>query len=246
MSTVTVKEWIVAGKKLFRQRNYQQAEDFLRRVVRHNPNYADVQNMLGVINHAQGRFSDAIASFERALSLNPNYTEAMLNLAVLYNDLGQYKEARKLYERLRKKSPKGAKTTAKVKGLGKSPEDIEPVLRGKLSNLHSEIGDIYLGLGLYPHAMSEYERALDLNPTYTDIITKLGIAQRENGDLGESVKTLQSACKMNPKYLQAKIQLGVSLYTLGKEGDAKKAWKEILKTDPENPTAQMYLSLCEV
>lgn len=245
MTTVAVKEWMAVGKKLFRQRNYQQAEDFLRRVVRHNPRYADVQNMLGVIHHAQGRFSDAIAAFERALEINPNYTEALLNLAVLFNDLGQYKEAKKLYERLRK-SPTGK--TAKPStpaGLGKSPEDIEPVLRGKLSNLHAETGDIYLGLGLYPHAISEYERALALNPSYTDIITKMGIAQRESGAVDASIKTLQGACKLNGKYLQAKIQLGVSLYTAGKEKEARKTWQEILKTDPDNPSAQMYLSLCE-
>ena len=244
MSTVAVKEWIAAGKKLFRQRNYSQAEDFLRRVVRQNPKYADVQNILGVIHHSQGRFSDAIAAFEHALEINPNYTEALLNLAVLYNDLGQYKEARKLYERLRKRPAKQAKSGA-AKKTEKSPDEIEPVLRGKLSNLHSEIGDIYLGLGLYTHAIAEYERALDLNPTYTDIVTKLGIAQRESGAVNASIKTLQGACKLNPKYVQARIQLGVSLYTAGKDRDAKKTWQDILKTDPEHPAAQMYLSLCE-
>lgn len=241
MTSVAVKEWIAVGKKFFRQRNYSQAEDFLRRVVRNNPKYADVQNMLGVIHHSQGRFSDAIAAFEQALTINPNYTEALLNLAVLFNDLGQYKDARKLYERLRRRPA----TTAAKEKKEKSPDDIEPVLRGKLSNMHAEVGDIYLGLGLYSHAIAEYERALALNPTYTDIVTKLGIAQRESGAVEASVKTLQSACKLNPKYVQAKIQLGVSLYTAGKERDAKKTWQDILKTDPENPSAQMYLSLCE-
>lgn len=234
-----VREWVDLGKQYFRQREYDRAEEYLRRVVQQNPDYADVQNMLGVIYHGQGRFNDAITAFEKALELNPNYTEANLNLAVLYNDLGQYKKARKLYDRLLKH---GTTTkTAKKKG----ERDIEPVLKGKLSNMHAEVGDIYFNLGLYAPAIDEYKRALTLNPTYADIQTKLGIAQRENGALQESAKTLRDAIKISSRYHQARVQLGVTLFAMGKKAEAKKAWQATLKVDPENANAKMYMSLIE-
>jgi tetratricopeptide (TPR) repeat protein len=55
--------------------------------------------MLGVVYHAQGRFSDAEEAFETALRLNPRYTEAALNLSVTYNDRGKYDRAREVYMR---------------------------------------------------------------------------------------------------------------------------------------------------
>lgn len=229
-----IREWITEGKRYYSQRDFDRAEPFLRRVAQQQPNYADVQNMLGVIYHSAGRFSDAIKGFERALAINPNYTEALLNLAVLYNDLGQYKDAKRLYAHLQKGG-----------GQRKGRTEIEPVLKSKLSNMHADIGDIYYGLGRYDQAMHEYQLALDLNPDYVDILTKFGVAQRERGDSVESIATLRKAIKLKPKFHHARIQLGVSLYASGKTAEAKKTWQAVLHDNPGHGTAKMYLSLCE-
>ncbi|MBI2344377.1 MAG: tetratricopeptide repeat protein [Deltaproteobacteria bacterium] len=239
-----IRDWITLGKRFFQEKEYDRAEEYLRRVVKETDKYADVYNMLGVIYHAQGRFADAIEALTCALQNNPHYTEALLNLAVLHNDLGEYAEARKLYERLRKRNG-AAKAPGKPRAARDPDAGIEPVLKGKLTNMHADIADIYFGLGLYGQAVAEYRRALELNPTYTDIVTKLGVALREGGRLEESAKILREAVKLNAHYMQAKVQLGVTLYTMGKKAEAMKTWKETLKTDPHNTTAEMYLSLCE-
>ena len=226
-----IKELIHLGKEYFDRKEYHKAERFLMKVVDANPNYADVHNLLGVINHVGGRFQTAINCFEKALKINPKYTEAMLNLAVLYNDLGQYSDAKKIYTKLKKNSSgKGSK--------------IEPVLKGKLSNLHAEIGDIYRSIGMYSFSIQEYRKALDLNPSYLDIRTKLGQALRENGDTKESLKELKNVVKVNKKYNPARVQMGVTLYAQGEISQAKKTWNEALKQNPYDQYAKMYLRLC--
>jgi tetratricopeptide (TPR) repeat protein len=194
--------------------------------------YADVLNMMGVIHHADGRFSSAIEMFKRALSINPRYTEAIMNLAVLYNDLGQYDDAKKLYQQ-RKHIPK-------VKG-----QAIEPVLRGKLSNLHASIGDIYRSAGVHKLAIDEFEKALKLNPTYVDIKNKLGQSLREDGQTSKALKVLKEATKAKSGYAPARIQLGLTYYAMGKISEAKKEWKAALAKDPGNDYATMYLRLIE-
>lgn len=226
------REMVAAGKQYFENKEYAKAETCFRKVLSHQPNYADVLNLLGVIQHIEGRFDSAIEYFQKALKINPHYTEAILNLAVLYNDLGKYKEAKKLYAQLH------SSQTTKHKA-------IEPVLKGKLSNLHADIGDIYRNLGLYDHAIDEYKKALELNSKYVDIKTKLGIAYRENQQLAKSVAELSEAAKLDPRYITAKIQLGVTFYSSGKLADAKKQWNFVLSKDPENEYAKMYLKLCE-
>lgn len=228
----TVKQLVALGKQCFDNKQYQKAEAYLRRVLSLNDRYADVMNMLGVIYHIEGKFQSAIELFRKALKLNPRYTEALLNLAVLLNDLGQYGEAKKLYSQL--------------KTHHKEPhKNIEPVLRGKLSNLHADIGDIYRSIGLYPHSIDEYKKALELNPGYLDIRTKLGQAYRENGQLAQSMKELKEVVGKNAAYAPARIQLGVTLYSMGKIPNAKKEWKTVITKDADNEYAKMYLRLCE-
>lgn len=236
-----MKEWVTLGKGYFTQRDFPRAESYLRKVVAEHTAYADVYHMLGVIHHADGRFASAVEHFQKALKLNPHYTEAILNLAVLYNDLGQYNDAKKLYTQLRKGSTK----TPGKKGRGREPQQIEPVLKGRLANLHADVGDIYHGLGLYRHAAEEYRKALALNPTYSDIRTKLGIALREEGHFPESVNELKQACRDSTHYHAAHVQLGVTYYSLGKLAEAKKEWNTVCQKDAKNELARMYLRLCE-
>jgi tetratricopeptide (TPR) repeat protein len=227
-----VSEIVARGKQHFDHRQYDQAERYLKSALDQKVRYADVYNMLGVISHSAGRFASAIEFFREALKINPNYTEAVMNLAVLYNDLGQYPKARALYERLhRRRFREGQK--------------IEPVLRGKLSNLHADIGDIYRSTGLHHLAIDEYQKALKLNPNYFDIRTKLGQAYREGGHLPKAVQEFKSVLKSNSGYSPALLQLGVTYYVLGKLDEAKRNWKKVLSRDPNNEYAQMYLRLCQ-
>jgi tetratricopeptide (TPR) repeat protein len=230
--THTISEMVEMGKQAFENKEYAKAEHCFKKVLSLQPNYADVLNLLGVLHHIEGKFHSAIELFQQSLKVNPHYTEAILNLAVLYNDLGRYKDAKKLYTHLK------ASQTAKHK-------HIEPVLKGKLSNLHADIGDIYRNLGLYQYAIDEYKKALFLNPKYVDIKTRLGIAYRENDQLKESQHELAEASHMDPHYITARIQLGVTLYSLGKQAEAKKSWSGVLDKDPDNEYAKMYLRLCE-
>lgn len=228
----STKELITIGKQYFDNKEYARAEEYLNKVLEEGVKYADVLNMLGVVSHVQGKFASAIDFFKRALEINPSYTEAILNLAVLYNDLGQYSDAKSLYGKLKRH-------------VGKAFGQIEPVLRGKLSNLHADIGDIYRSIGLHPHAIDEYKKALNLNPDYYDIRTKLGQALRENGDLSDSLKELSRVLNSNPSYCPALVQRGITFYTMERIADAKKSWNAALEKDCDNKYAQMYLRLCD-
>jgi tetratricopeptide (TPR) repeat protein len=189
--------------------------------------------MLGVIYHASGQFTRSIECFEKAIKINPHYTEALLNLAVLYNDLGKYKKASALYAKV---YPPGAR---------KKKEKIDPFIKNKLANKHAELGDLYEGIGLYPEAISEYERALELRPKFLDIRSKLAVCLREEGRKDEALKIFGQILKMNPHYSQARVQLGITYFAAGEKKKALEAWKTILKSNPHDESAKMYLKLVE-
>lgn len=219
------------GKRAFQLQQFERAQKYFLELVEKDAHFADVYNMLGVINHNSGQFNDAVEYFERALKLNPKYTEALLNLAVLYNDLGEYQKARKLYNKvqLKSKEHKGSK--------------MDPFIRAKLANQHADVGDVYEGIGFYKEAAEEYKKALKLAPSFHDIRCKLAICLREQRKFADATRELKKAIKDNPKYHYAQIQLGVTQYASGKTEEALKLWKNVLKKVPNHPGAQMYLRL---
>lgn len=228
--TMEFKELFDQGKRHLEGKNYLRAEQSFQKILRSGKRYADVLNMLGVVYHVEGKFNNAIESFEEALRINPHYTEASLNLAVLFNDLGEYKKAKNLYVRIQKR---------------RSPAGLDPMTRGKIANLHARLGDTYRELGRHEEAIGEYTKALGLCPAFVDIRTKLGIAYRENNQKELSEKELRAAASQNSLFKEALLQLGVTYYAMGRKEKAAEVWQKLLQKDKDHEIARMYLRLCE-
>ncbi|MBI5542328.1 MAG: tetratricopeptide repeat protein, partial [Deltaproteobacteria bacterium] len=156
-----LSEILNLGRSHFQRKQYQKAEKYLSQVLEQNQSFADVYNMLGVIYHDQGSFARAQRAFEAALKLNPAYTEAALNLAVIYNDMGMYREAKEVYQ------------NALTRGQT-APGEMDRFVKGKIANMYADIGDVYMSSGRFDDAIGEYQRALNLCPTFVDLRAKLG------------------------------------------------------------------------
>ncbi|MBI3755575.1 MAG: tetratricopeptide repeat protein [Deltaproteobacteria bacterium] len=219
------------GKKAFDEKNYNEAQIYLEEVLKEKDGFADVYNMLGYIYYAAGRRSDAIGRFEKALKINPNYTEVSLNLAVIYNEMGEFDKAQGVYGK------------AKEAGKESATSYLDPFAKGKLANMHAEIGAIYQGLGLYKEAADEYKKAIVLRPTFVDIKNKLGIVYRDVRDYSKAVKELEEAISINPEYTPARINLGITFFTMGQVEKAKAEWLKVLHKNPNDTKAQMYMNL---
>jgi len=224
------------GREAFQKNDYQEAEKQLSAFVQAVSHFADVWHMLGVIYHEQGKFNRAVECFEKALAINPQYTEALLSLAVTYNDLGQYDKAQSLYADAKRG---GATPAAETQALP------DPFVRGKIANMHAELGDVYRSIGLQNEAIVEYQKALKLRPDFPDIRTKLAQAWHDQGQKEQALAELKEIKRSRPDYLLARINLGVVHYSMGLVEEAIREWKEVLAEDPENKKALMYLRLVE-
>ena len=142
-----------------------------------------------------------------------------------------YKEAREVY----------AKSQAEADS-SKSPDSY---IKGKLANMHADIGDTYMDINMQKEAAAEYKKALSLCSNYIDIRTKLGIALREKGDIKGSIEQFKMVKKEKPGYSPAGIGLGLAYYSNKQRKLAAKAWHQVLEADPGNERATMFLRLVE-
>ncbi len=220
------------GREHYENREYDKAEAYLLKVAAVEAGFADVMNMLGVIYHDKGQVAFAQEYFEKALRINPRYTEAALNLAVTYNEQGRYSQAKQIH--------------AHVTNLrSDKKKEIEPFAKGKLANMHADLGRAYAELQMLGRAVEQYRNALDLCPDFVDIRTRLGQILRDAGDLESACEEFEKVKVQRPSYLPARISLGVTYFALDDRELAKNEWNAVLELDPENKTAGMYLRMVE-
>jgi tetratricopeptide (TPR) repeat protein len=225
-----IEQLIAHGREHYNGGEFDRAEPMLAEAAAARPSFPDIYNMLGVIYHAQGRFQDAEGAFETALRLNPRYTEAALNLSVTYNDRGKYDRAREVYSRV-------------VSASVGQPNALDTFARGKLANMHAELGAAYAGLALFDEAVREYAKALDLCPEFADLRVQLGNVYRDMGVHHAAIAEFEHAKRIRPDYIPARIHLGVTLFSLGRRDAAIAEWQAVLATDPANKSAQLYIRM---
>jgi tetratricopeptide (TPR) repeat protein len=227
-----LRQLITLGREHYQAREYDKAAQYLSQVVQEHRGFADIFNMLGVINHSQGHFQKAQESFEEALKINPNYTEAALNLAVTYNDLGKYAQAREVY----------SKAIARSRA---QPRQLDPFARGKIANMHADVGAAYHGVGFYPEAVREYTKALELCPTFIDLRTRLAAVYRDIGDAAAAQRELEIVKTTNPKFVPARAALGLAYFSSGRKEDAVREWEAVLAIEPGHKAATVYLHMAK-
>jgi tetratricopeptide (TPR) repeat protein len=219
------------GREYYANREYEKAEPYLLKVAETEAGFADVMNMLGVIYHDRGQVALARDYFEKALAINPRYTEAALNLTVTYNEQGLYDEARRVHEHATAQTTEG--------------KQIEPFARGKLSNMHADLGQAYAELNMYDKAIAEYREALDLSPGFADVRTRLGQLLKDCGRLDDAQAEFERVKRDRSGYVPARISLGATYFAKNDRHAARKEWADVIALDPENRTARMYLRMVD-
>ncbi len=225
------KHNLATGREFYQAGQYERARPHLEAVRDAHDDFADVHNMLGFIHYEQGRPEEACMEFERALAINPQYTEAALNLSVVYNEMGRYEEGRSLYARVHNSRGSG--------GL----DELEPLARGKIANMHRDLGDAYSAVGLLEHAVKEYRKALRICPTFVDIRTKLANTYRDLGRYDDALDQFQAICDLSPDYIPGRTHFGVTLWRQGRIAEARTQWQAVLDREPDNRSCQVYMNM---
>ncbi len=224
---------ITIGKRAFAEKDFRRAEALLREAMAGGADYPDIRYTLGLIYHQWGKLEEAVTEFRNSLSRNPEYVEALMSLAITLNELGRYDEAKTAYQKAALSLMKPGKM------VGGNP------LAGKIANLHSELGALYLALGKTDEAVAEYRRALLVAPGFPDVRVRLGVALRESGHPADGLAELDKALADRPDLVSALIQRGITLYLMGRRSEAREAWETALFREPLNKLVQLYLNMLD-
>lgn len=116
--------------------------------------------------------------------------------------------------------------------------------------LHYLLGLKYQKEGKDRQAIEAYQKAVSLNPQYSDALLRLGALKSAQGDQDGAVKALTKVIQLDPKNKEAKSVLGavygrqgVGLLEQGKNAEAAKALQLAVANNPDDDAALTNLGV---
>ena len=175
-----------------------------------NPDAWQGHNRIGQLFFDQGKFAEAAQHFERATELKPELPDNYNSLGLAYCRLERFDEGIVEYRNgLRLKGEKSS--TAKSAGVATMRTNLANALTLTANNLLdsaqalSEQGaaiaaeaDRKVAMERYNEAISEYEKALELEPQHPAIHRNLGMLLFRLGRYDEAVAHLQTVLRLVP------------------------------------------------
>ena len=214
------------------RREFQHAENLIRKKLLNEPDSADAYYFLGVLYYFQGKAAKTIENLKKSLSLNPKHTDAAICLSVLLNDIGKYEDAKRVFDQ--------ANQSVAHKRTGDDQETDR-----KFSVKHLEIADLYFRYRRFDEAIDEYGKAALLDPTTQEIRIRRAKAYGKKGFLTRAMQELQQLKNENPEFIPARIQLGLLHYSQGNILDAELEWEAVLQIDPIHAEALAHLEMAK-
>jgi Flp pilus assembly protein TadD len=185
-------------------------------LVRHTPNDAQNQRLLGSSYADVGRNAEAIAHLEQALRLNPRLAEA-------HNDLGGVLLAERRID---------SALAHFQQASALSPDD---------EHLHYNLGKVLAAVGRSAEAAREFERAIALNAEFAEAHDSLGVILFARNRIAEALVHFRRAAELSPDSPDIQNDLGGALAQAGHFADALRHVRRALELRPHFPAARENL-----
>lgn len=171
----TVAEADGLAIKEHRAGNFQAVANIYGLILAQAPDYAEGHNNRGAALQKLQRYSDALASYDKAIALKPNYANAHYNRGSNLKKMNRPDDALASYEQ----------------AIALNPNHAEA---------HNNRGVTLQEMKRYDEALPSYERAIALNPGYTEAYYNLGTLLVSKGLMASAEKMFLKAFDLKPDF----------------------------------------------
>ena len=253
------------------------AINYLSQLIEKMPNDADVVYNYAYTLHKNKNYNEALANYEKALTLNNKNLDAYLNIATIYKQENNITKAIETLNKAKLIYPKNEKISQMISEYNDEQEFALIEKASKLYNkkdyndaiivyksIQNPSEDVYLGIGAcyqalekYDEAITNYNKAKNLDATNPNTHYFLGLAYFYKKDYVNAEKALKVASELdsvNPdikdaikslKFAQSEIVMntGIKLFEAGKNDDAIINFNKAINLCDENGYAYYYRAL---
>ncbi len=148
-------------------------KDILRTKLGEHPEYADLNNLLGLVYAYEGDHKQAISRFQKALEANAQYADGLINLGFSLLEIGELSRASETFNKVRSLFPKDIRSfigLSLVHVRSGSSDQALHLLRAEIPDIadsfliHRTMAYVLFSLGRIEEAQAELEVALTMAP----------------------------------------------------------------------------------
>ena len=237
------------GAILLKSREFEAAENSLRRAIELAPTFAKPHEDLGYLLVESGRPGEAVEVLNTATRLDPKAEMAFFTLGRALSLTGRGKEADAAFEASFKLNPERKKLAlaAEHHKAGRS-EEAARLYRELLQQSPNNVDAMRLLAGILAGRSSKVEeaeallrKATTLAPDYALAFLDLGGILHDQYRYAEAMECLQRASRLQPQAAKPLYMLASTLAPAGRTAEALDTYREVLKRQPRHAGARLGL-----
>jgi len=206
-------------------RDYEKAREAYEKAIEINPKNLSAVNNLAGLSLLQGQPDEALSLFDESISSDPLYVEPYLNIARFFMETREF-EAAEFYLR-------------KVIDIENDNNEARNLL-GIVTNMTERPEE----------AVEHNQEALRRDANESSVLSNLGTAFRNTGDLKRAIIAFEKAGELNPGSITIMNNLGVLYRETGFFEKAEGFFKRAIDIFPENPfpyfnIAELFIAMNE-
>lgn len=155
-------------------------------------------------------YDDARQLLEQAVELDSSFAEAYLYLSWIYNDRWNFKQRDAMYEKaksLSEKAPEKAQLYIEAFNANFIENNLDKLFRILLTmeqkyprekRIYYSMGNYYMKKGLYGEAITEFKKALKLDPDYGYVINQIAYCYSHMSDFENAILYFTQYASLSP------------------------------------------------
>jgi len=222
--------WYNLGSVYYKQRKWPEAISAYQKSAALNPKDPYVMDGLGYVLLETGDTRGAIAAYEKATRLQNDNASFQFNLGLAW--LAQAKKA------VTKAAADNARTNALVplnRAVELAPTNVQN---------HETYGETLYDLGRDPEALSQFDKAAQLDPKQYTPVYNMGVSYSRTGQQAKAIDAFHKALEIKPDDRDALHGLALSQSKSNQFDEATATYKHITELTPDDLTAWINLAYC--
>ncbi len=242
---------------LEQQKQYARAEAAWRAVLQANPNDAEADAHIGLLEALQTHYQAAVPYYRKALVLNPEMPGVGLDLGLALFKSGQMKAAIETFSPLLKSQPASSAEALQLVtliglahyALGEYAQAVPYLSKATASDPRNLpfrflLAESCMWTKQYQCVLDTYHQILELNPNSAEADMLAGEAYDEMKNTAGATQEFRAAVQANPRLPYAHFGLAYLLWGQNKLPEAVQEFKAELKNVPDEAKAMAFLADC--